>query len=182
VHHDEIKKPVVQLGTLDERSLAMLAGVQHIGFRIATEEFLLEAINVKEIIMLPRINFIPFAHEGVEGVIALRGEIMPLLNLRRMLGFSRGESTQNTRVIVVLNGEILFGLIVDEITEFVSIEESNLEAVPSGLFDVEHQILSGVGKVNEKVRGIVSVEFVLRILQAKQDVLENFHLKQKNVS
>jgi purine-binding chemotaxis protein CheW len=139
-------------------------GVQHIGLRVAREELLLAVRFVREIIMLPTITFVPRAATAIEGILALRGEIMPVLNLRRLWKLDRGSATSSTRVVILQHEVGGFGIIVDEITDFVSLEENQIEAVPQNFFSQEYSVLEGVAKVGEKVRGVLGFERLLKLL------------------
>ena len=144
-------------------------GVQHIGLRVAREELLLAVRHVREIIMLPTITFVPRAPAAIEGILALRGEIMPVLNLRRLWKLERGSPTSHTRVVVLQHEEGGFGVIVDEITDFVSLEEAHIEAVPQNFFSQEYAVLEGVAKVGEKVRGVLGFERLLALLPSADE-------------
>ncbi|MBX9704183.1 MAG: chemotaxis protein CheW [Silvanigrellaceae bacterium] len=140
------------------------SGEQFIGFKIFEEEFLLPMILVREIIMLPTITYVPKAVFAVEGIISLRGEIMPVLNLRRFLRFSRGSATPSTRVIILQSDKGGFGIIVDEITEFAWLEKSEIDSIPQNFFPEEYRILSGVSRFADKIRGILDVEQLVQEL------------------
>lgn len=139
-------------------------GDQYIGFRVHTEEFLLSVLPVREIIMLPHITYSPRSDAGTEGIIALRGEIMPVLNLRRFFGFPRGEAESTTRVIILQTDLGGFGIIIDAITEFVWLQESDIESIPQNFFAPGYKVLNGVAKVGERVRGIVDTSKFVAIL------------------
>lgn len=145
------------------------AGIQHIGLRLAHEEFLLAVERVREIIMLPTITFVPRAPVAVEGILALRGEIMPVLNLRRLWRMDRGHPTSQTRVIILQHEDAGFGVIVDEITDFVSLDESLIEAVPASFFARDFAVLEGVAKLGDKVRGVLGFERLLTLLPTSRD-------------
>lgn len=149
---------------LDAAGKAAATGTQHLGFKLGHEEFLLEVVNVREIIMLPTITFVPRAPAAVEGILALRGEIMPVLNLRRLWGMERGKVTSHTRVLILQHEESGFGLVVDGITDFITLEESQIEAVPSNFFSQEYAVLEGVAKLGDKVRGVLGFEKLLGLL------------------
>lgn len=151
-------------------------GDQYIGFRVHTEEFLLSVLPVREIIMLPHITYAPRSDEGIEGIIALRGEIMPVLNLRRFFGFARGEAGSTTRVVILHTDLGGFGIIIDAITEFVWLQESDIESIPQNFFAPGYKVLNGVAKVGERVRGIVDISKFVTILappSANQDEASN---------
>jgi purine-binding chemotaxis protein CheW len=147
-------------------------GVQHIGFKVSEEEFLLPMEGVREIIMLPKITYVPRSNDAIEGIIALRGEIMPVLNLRRLLGFSKGETTPATRVIILQGPNGGFGSIVDEITDVVWLQRHEIETIAQNFFSSEYKVLAGVAKIGEKMRGIVDIHQLLLILSPEGDMAQ----------
>jgi purine-binding chemotaxis protein CheW len=147
-------------------------GSQYIGFRIHTEAFLLSVEPVQEIIMMTHVTFVPGSHEAVEGIISLRGEIMPILNLRRLLGFPRGSVTQSTRIMIVHTELGGFGIIVDAITEFVRLKESEIESIAQNFFSHEYKVLGGVAKEGAVVRGILDVRKLLSVFAQDLDASE----------
>jgi purine-binding chemotaxis protein CheW len=153
---------------LDE-SLAQETGVQHLGFKLGEDEFLFAVDQVREIIMLPTITFVPKAPAAVEGVLALRGEIMPVLNLRRLWGLSRGAPSSHTRVLILQHEDAGFGVIVDAITDFISLDLKHVESVPSNFFSQEYSVLQGVAKVGAKVLGVIGFEKLLELLPHLHD-------------
>ncbi|WP_338634905.1 chemotaxis protein CheW [Spirobacillus cienkowskii] len=136
-------------------------GIQYIGFKLHKEEFLLPMSLVREIIMLTTITFVPSAKFLMEGIIALRGEIMPVLNLRRFLKFVRGKADSTTRVIILHCDFGGFGIIVDDITEFVRLQPTEVESIPQNFFPAEYRILSGVSRVGDRIRGIINLEKIV---------------------
>lgn len=144
-------------------------GDQYIGFRVHTEEFLLSVLPVREIIMLPHITYSPKSDHGIEGIIALRGEIMPVLNLRRFFSFPRGEAESTTRVIILQSDWGGFGIIIDAITEFVWLQESDIESIPQNFFEPGYKVLNGVAKIGERVRGIVDISKFVALLAPSSD-------------
>lgn len=146
---------------IDEPAVVMRQGRQFLAFRVAEQEILIAVDDVREIIMPPPIAFVPHGHRELEGVIALRGEIMPVVNLRRMLGFSQGKLSSTTRILIVRPGDDDFGVIVDEITEFLWLEDKDLEPVSQGYLSNEFRIVSGAAKCGNSVRPMLNVALVL---------------------
>ena len=89
---------------------------QFIGLKVGQEEFLLPIANIREIIMVAPITYMPFSPEYIDGVFNLRGSIVPIVNSRKLLGLARGELTAASRIIVTKSESVTFGLIVDGIT------------------------------------------------------------------
>jgi purine-binding chemotaxis protein CheW len=149
--------PEIKQGHLSEES-------QYLGFKIEQDEFLLSVELVREIVTLPLITCIPNSHIAIEGVIALRGEIMPVINLRRILRFEKGDSRATARIIVIqLEEKGCYGLLVDEITDFLWLNQKEIEPISNNFFSEEYHILSGVAKIQQKVKGIVDARLVTRV-------------------
>lgn len=166
---DAATVPTFNLDELAAQNSITHVGDQFIGFKVYTEEFLLSVLPVREIIMLPHITYAPKTDVGVEGIIALRGEIMPVLNLRRFFGFPRGKAEPSTRVIILQSELGGFGIIIDAITEFVWLTQEDIESIPQNFFAPGYKVLSGVAKVGERVRGIVDVTKMVQSLAPAND-------------
>ncbi len=144
---------------------------QHVGFVLHQEEFLLPMVFVREIIMLTTITFVPFAKFIVEGVIALRGEIMPVLNLRRFLKLPKGTEQSTTRIIILQCSFGGFGIIVDNIIEFAKLQKNDIEIIPQNFFPPEYKLISGLSRTENKIRGIFDVEkIVAELFSEKREV------------
>jgi purine-binding chemotaxis protein CheW len=152
---------VVESQYIDGVTEEVSPGIQHIGFKLHSEEFLLPMSLVREIIMLSTITFVPQSSVLIEGIIALRGEIMPVLNLRRFLRFQRGKAETTSRVIILHCQFGGFGVIVDDITEFVWLQTSEIESIPQNFFPAEYRILFGVSRVGNKIRGIIDIDKIV---------------------
>jgi purine-binding chemotaxis protein CheW len=141
---------------------------QFIGLIIGPEEFLLPIAAVREIIMLPPITFVPNCQEFVDGVINLRGTILPALNMRKMMAFPRGEATKDARVIIVRHEGVTFGLIVDGITYVVALLPSEIETQSLPGKGTGAEFIAQVAKHGRKVCGILDLQ---RVLKQAGDVL-----------
>jgi purine-binding chemotaxis protein CheW len=153
-------------------------GIQYIGFKLHVEEFLLPMSLVREIIMLTTITFVPQSSTLVEGIVALRGEIMPVLNLRRFLKFERGRAATTSRVIILDCQHGGFGIIVDDITEFVWLQTAEIESIPQNFFPSEYKILLGVSRIGEKIRGVIDLDKV--VSELVQEIKEDPHHETNN--
>lgn len=98
---------------------------QYIGFILGKNEYAIPILKVQEIIKLPQITKMPGVPYYVEGVTNLRGKVIPVVNLKKILGAE--EENNGNKVIVVSSGKITFGALVDEITGVVNIDERNVE-------------------------------------------------------
>ena len=137
---------------------------QFIGLVIGSEEFLLPILNVREIIMFPPITFLPNAPKFIEGVINLRGIILPAINLRKMMGVPKPEKIAASRIIIAKHENIAFGLIVDAITYVMpllpqDIQNQNLPKKGPG-----SEFIGSICKQGPKVKGILDLSRIMNLL------------------
>lgn len=140
-----------------------------IGFVLGTDEFLLPMDAVREIIMLPAISYLPHAHPAIEGLIALRGEILPVVNMRRTLGLNRGEASPTTRIVVLQVERGRLGIIIDAITEFVHLRENERGSLSQGMGGNAANLLAAVGRTGDKIRGIIDIGKVVELIAGPKE-------------
>lgn len=119
--------------------------MQYVGFKINDNEYTIPILKVQEIINLPPITKLPQAPHVIEGITNLRGKVIPVVDLKRIMGLN-GESGQ--KVIVLSNGRITFGILVDSITGVISIEDEEIET--SSNFNTS-DVVSGIAKKDDKL-------------------------------
>ncbi|MFA5480539.1 MAG: chemotaxis protein CheW [Candidatus Muiribacteriota bacterium] len=131
-----------------------LAG-KYLTFKLGEETYGIEILKVQEIIGMMKVTHFPKAPEFVRGVINLRGKVIPVIDLRLKFFLNEIEDTEKTCIIVIQidNGQehIREGIIVDEVSEVIDIEESQVEESPSFGVDIDMDFILGVGKVAERV-------------------------------
>ncbi|MHB9130776.1 MAG: chemotaxis protein CheW [Armatimonadota bacterium] len=133
----------------------------------------IEAVNT--IIRLPDITAVPHAPVYVEGVINLRGLIVPVINLRTRFGLPTTEATKATRVVVVENDGMQVGMVVDAVTETMSLPVANIEPLSPLVLSVDSRYLRGVGKQDERLIILLALDKVLsqHDAEALQSVIES---------
>jgi len=136
---------------------------QLVAFVLADEVYGVEIAAIQEIIRLLEITQIPRAAPDIEGVINLRGKIVPILNLRQRLGLPPAERTRATRVIVVEIEDCTVGMIVDGVTGVMRVDESSIEPPSKLLTDIDSDYLRGVGKVGDTLLVLLNMKRVLRL-------------------
>lgn len=134
---------------------------QFIGLIINNNEFLLDVPHIHEIIMLPKITFVPNSPQFIEGVVNLRGNIIPVINLRKLLSFPRGEVSVATRVIITKINDELVGLLVDAITYVVSLLPSEIEPQTIGYRSMTSEIINRVAKLNDRILGVFDINKIV---------------------
>ncbi|GBG58192.1 chemotaxis protein CheW [Sporomusaceae bacterium FL31] len=146
--------------------------LQLVVFRLATEEYGLPITKVQEINRLTPITKLPQTPVFMEGVINLRGRIIPVIDLRKRFALAVETYTDDTRIIVVeFNGQTI-GVIVDAVTEVVRLAAVNIEPPPNNSV-LDARYIQGVGKLENRL---------LILLDADQIFTsqEEFALKQVN--
>jgi purine-binding chemotaxis protein CheW len=120
------------------------AGVQLCTFMVAGEDFAVDIMRVSEIIPPTPLTPVPEAPGFVAGVLRLRGEVVPVVDLRRRLGLPAGAPTRRARYVVVKVAGRLLGLMVDEVCEVVRVHRDELRPVPPALDSKGRRLFLGV--------------------------------------
>jgi purine-binding chemotaxis protein CheW len=136
--------------------------LQVVGFRIGRETFGLPISIVREIVRVPEVTSVPNAPDYIEGVINLRGRIIPIVDLRKRFGHKTFEPDKKNRIVVVeLEGRAI-GLLVNSASEVLRIPPSEIEEPHSVFKEGELSYITGVGKL--KGRLVILLDLT-RILQ-----------------
>lgn len=125
--------------------------LQLVSFKIADEEFGVNILEVQEIIRMVEITTVPQTLDYVEGVINLRGKVIPVVDLRKRLSMESREADQNTRIVVVDIDHEIMGLIVDSVSEVLRIPAGSIEPAPEIITGLEAEYIKGVVKLDEKL-------------------------------
>ncbi|HHT48636.1 MAG TPA: chemotaxis protein CheW [Firmicutes bacterium] len=142
---------------------------QIIVFKLGEEEFGVNILQVREIEKLDQgITRVPRAPHFVEGIINLRGEIIPIVDLRARFGLTLPELGLNSRVIIVEVGEALVGMLVDAVEEVLRIPVSAIEPAPTITKGVDSYFLAGVAKIDERLVVLLNLERTLSPEEEKE--------------
>lgn len=131
---------------------------QLVVFKLAQEELAVPIQVVQEIVRSPELTEVPNAPCYMEGIGNLRGNILPVANLRRRLGMNAKEKDENTRVVVLNAGGSTTGLVVDSVSGVISVEHGALEPPPSTTAGVNGQFLKAIAKLNQGKRLVLILE------------------------
>ncbi len=125
--------------------------LQLVSFRLADEEFGVDILKVQEIIRMVDMTRVPNSPEFVEGVINLRGRIIPIIALRKRFGVEPRPPDKRTRIMVVEVDRKTIGFIVDSVSEVLRIPRSTVEPTPEVVSSVNAEYFSGVGKLEDRL-------------------------------
>jgi len=125
--------------------------LQVVGFRIGRETFGLPISIVREIVRVPDITAVPNAPDYIEGVINLRGRIIPVVDLRKRFGEKSFEVNKKNRIVVVELESRLVGLIVNSASEVLRISPSEIDEPHNVFKEGELNYITGIGKLNGRL-------------------------------
>lgn len=146
----------------------MAKNLQFVVFSIGKELYGVGIDAVQEIVRVPEITEMPDAPAFLEGVINLRGRIVPVIDLRKRFRLQGKEKTKSTRVLIADNSGSLVGLLVDTVSEVIKIQPDAIEEPPQMVSDVGVEYITGVAKVNSRLIIILDLRNVLSIEDMKQ--------------
>jgi purine-binding chemotaxis protein CheW len=142
--------------------------VQQVCFKLADSEYGIDIFHVREIIKpVENITPVPQAPFFVEGVIDLRGDIIPILDLRKRFDMGSTELRKTTRIIVVkLSGTsgantMIVGFLVDQVTEVFRVRKSEIQSAPGKVVGIDSEYIWGVGKRAGRLVMLLDVEKML---------------------
>lgn len=135
--------------------------LQLVTFSIGEEEFGVNILKVQEIIRTMDITKVPRAPEFVEGVINLRGKVIPIIDLRSRFGLSSKPEDKDTRIIVIEINNIIVGFVVDAVSEVLRIPAGTVEPPPPVVAGVDSDYISGVGKLKERLLIMLDLDRLL---------------------
>ncbi len=134
---------------------------QVVTFAVGKEEYGLRIEEVQEIVRMPEITRLPQTAAFIKGVINLRGHIVPVIDMRERFKLENVDYNETTRVIVVRIDEKLTGLIVDNVSQVIEMETSEIEDAPDIVTGRSREFIAGIGKINEQMIIIIDTAKLL---------------------
>ncbi|MDD5730577.1 MAG: chemotaxis protein CheW [Candidatus Omnitrophica bacterium] len=135
---------------------------QLVVFTIGDEEFGVDISQVREIVRLLQITYLPKAPEFIEGVVNLRGQVVAVIDLAKRLGLSTKGRGETTRIVIVEFGENTVGMIVDSVSEVLRLSSEYVEAVPALVItEIPEPYIWGVGKLKDRLLILLDLKRIL---------------------
>jgi purine-binding chemotaxis protein CheW len=135
---------------------------QFVEFKLGDEVYGVNILQVKTIERMMPITRVPKTPPFVEGVINLRGEIVPVIDLKKRFDLPHTETTENTRIIIVTVEDITVGMIVDSATEVIQLSKDDIEPAPDMAGGIDSSFLDGVGKLDDKLIILLNMSKILK--------------------
>lgn len=132
--------------------------LQFVTFTLNNEEYAVDILSVQEINRITEITQVPNSAEYIEGVVNLRGKVIPIINLRNKFGFEEKPKDDNSRIIIMEIQNITNGLIVDSVSEVLRIPSSIIEPTPP-MSSVENtQFIRGIAKLENRLIILLDID------------------------
>lgn len=135
--------------------------LQLVSFKIDDAEFGVDILRVQEINKMMELTVVPNTPDFIEGVVNLRGRIIPVINLRSRLGLNLKEYDSETRIIVVDLHDKTIGFIVDEVKEVLRIPKSITEQPPEIVSGVDAEYITAIGKLEDRLLILLDLTKIL---------------------
>lgn len=136
---------------------------QIVTFTLADEEYGVNIMRVQEIILMGDITQVPEVPDFIEGVINLRGNVIPIVDLRCRFGIKQAEKTEETRIIVVNVNDKTMGIVVDAVNEVLRISDKDIEEAPPSISGWGKEYLQGLIKLDERLLILLDIDRILSL-------------------
>lgn len=136
--------------------------IQYIVIRVGEEQYGINIGYVDNIVRIQRITRVPKSQPYYVGVINLRGEVVPVMSLRKRFGLEAKENTGSTRIIILkLDDQSLVGVVVDEVREVVNLNPQTIETPSFKLDEKNAAYLAGIGKNGDNLISLLNIDNVV---------------------
>ena len=147
-----------------------MSEMQLVIFSLGKEEYGVDIMQVKEIVTYKEPVKVPNTPQFVEGIINLRGEIIPIVNLKKRFNIPGEDIGDQTRVIVMSIDSKKVGFIVDDASEVITINNENIEPAPEIVAGIDRRYITGIGKVEERI--LIMLDLDKLFSEKEQEALE----------
>ena len=132
--------------------------LQLVTFTLGNEDYAVDILKVQEINRMSEIAKVPNAPSYVEGVINLRGRVIPVISLRQRMGLSDKEKDTKSRIMIVDIQGITLGLVVDSVSEVLRIPLSTVEPTPQMATDISTEFIKGIAKLEDRLIILIDID------------------------
>lgn len=132
-------------------------GGKYLTFYLGQEEYGIEILTVREIIGLMPVTTVPQAPHHVRGVINLRGQVIPVVDIRQKFAMEAVEDTEQTCIIVVQTGGVILGIVVDQVSEVLDIVSDDIVDAPTLGSEINTDYILGIGKSEGRVTMLLDI-------------------------
>jgi len=132
--------------------------LQLVTFTLDNEEYAVDILSVQEINRITEISEVPNAPVFIEGVINLRGKVIPVINLRKKFGLQDREIDDSSRVIIMDIQGVTNGLLVDSVSEVLRIPMDVVESAPPMSASMASKFIQGIAKLEKRLLILIDID------------------------
>ncbi|QUH21158.1 chemotaxis protein CheW [Alkaliphilus sp. B6464] len=134
---------------------------QYVIFKLENEEYAVDIMNVKEISEYMECTKVPNSPNFIKGIINYRGNVVPVINLHEKFDMLSASITPNTRIIIFGLNDKQVGLLVDDASQVLTIDDKRIEDAPNIIMGSDDKFISGIGKIENRMVIILDLENLL---------------------
>ncbi|MBX4265117.1 chemotaxis protein CheW [Clostridium estertheticum] len=137
-------------------------------FKLGFEEYAINISYAQEIIRIPKFTQLPNTPSFIEGVINIRGKIIPVLNLKKRFGI-------DSRLLIIELDDMMVGLIVDDVSEVIRIDEESIQKLSSEIVSISQNSIQGISIIDQRII------ILLDVLNLKSEIFK-YNLEKELIS
>lgn len=138
-----------------------MATLQQVIFKLDNEEYGLDIMKVNGIEKYHEVVKVPNSPEYIEGIINLRGEVLPIYSLRKKFSLSNKEADDETKIIVVFTNGVKVGFVVDSVQEILHIDLESIEEAPRLVTGISRKYIKSVAKQEDRMIILIDIDLIV---------------------
>ncbi len=148
---------------------------QLVVFNLGLEEYAVDISCAKEIIRIPKFTKIPNVPSFIEGVINLRGKVIPIFDLKKRFKLDQSERNTDSRLLILELDDMKVGIIVDDVSEVISIDEESIQNLNSEIVGISKNSIRGISIIGQRII------ILLNVINLKSEIFK-YNLERELVS
>ena len=140
-----------------------IQAMQVVAFKLKDEEYGVNIFQVQDINGMSQITRVPFAASFIKGVINQRGSVLPVIDLKKRLGIEETPYTQTARIVTVIVGDLQVGMLVDAVTEVLTIRSKLVDPKKTVNDRAMEKFLSGIGNIDGRLVTMLNLEEIVAL-------------------
>jgi len=136
-------------------------GIQVVAFRLGKEEYAVDILHVQEIVRLLSITRVPRSAKHIEGVVNLRGNIVPIINLHQRFNIESAGEEEDKRIVVFQFDDFKAGIIVDEVSEVLALNSNDIEETDKVYSSMSSDFIKGIARVDNRLFLLLDLQKII---------------------
>ncbi|ABI68193.1 chemotaxis protein CheW [Syntrophomonas wolfei] len=136
-------------------------GIQVVAFRLGKEEYAVDILHVQEIVRLLSITRVPRSAKHIEGVVNLRGNIVPIINLHKRFSIESAGEEEDKRIVVFQYDDLKAGIIVDEVSEVLALNNNAIEETDKVYSSMSSDFIKGIARVDDRLFLLLDLQKII---------------------